>query len=317
MPVKRSFQPEVVSIATVAIVPIKTVSVAYRKTETYRRIAASIAHVGVIEPLVVFPTPGGTYLLLDGHTRLDVLVTMGVEAVSCILATDNESYTYNKRVNYIPPIAQHYMILRALAHVSEERIAAALNVTVAAIRGKRDLLKGICTEAVELLRNERVSRDAFSALRRMKPVRQIDVARLMISARKFSGHFAKALLDGTREEFLADKPPARRRDIAPERKTMMEQETDELLKHADSIKAHYGEDVLDLTTACKYVGRLLANSRIRRYLTKNHEDTFAALEQLIADNASDKARRLPKPPTRRPAVTATSRRQRAADGLSG
>jgi len=50
----------------------------------------------------------------------------------------------NRRVNYIPPIAQHHMILRALAHVSEERIATALNVTVATIREKRDLLKGIC-----------------------------------------------------------------------------------------------------------------------------------------------------------------------------
>ena len=39
----------------------------------------------------------------------------------------------------------------------------------------------------------------------MKPVRQIDVAQLMMSARKFSAHFARALLDGTRDELLIDK----------------------------------------------------------------------------------------------------------------
>ena len=132
MPVKQAFQPEIIPIAVGEIVPIKTVTAAYRKTNTYRRIAASIEHVGIIEPLVVFPTGKGTYILLEGHTRLDILTAMGVPTVNCLLATDNESYTYNKRVNYIPPIAQHHMILRALAHVSEERIASALNVSVAA-----------------------------------------------------------------------------------------------------------------------------------------------------------------------------------------
>ena len=90
----------------------------------------------------------------------------GEITIKCLLSTDNESYTYNKRVSHIPPIAQHQMILRALAHVSEERIASALDVTVATIRAKRDLLKGICPEAAEILRNERVSGEAFCVLRK-------------------------------------------------------------------------------------------------------------------------------------------------------
>ena len=145
------------------------------------------------------------------------------------------------------------MILRALAHVTEERIASALNVTVATIRERRDLLKGICPEAAEILRNERVSADAFCALRKMKPVRQIDVAQLMMSAKKFSGRFARALLDGTREELLVPTTPAKSRATTPAPQSLMEQETDELLKHADSIKANYGNDILDLTAASKYV----------------------------------------------------------------
>ena len=215
--------------------------------------------------------------------------------MNCLLATDNESYTYNKRVNHIPPVAQHHMILRALSHVSEERIASALNVTVASIRHKRDLLKGICPEAAELLRNERVSNDAFCALRKMKALRQIDVARLMINARKFSGRFARALLDGTREELLVQAPTARLRKVTQEQQCMMEQETDELLKHADSIKANYGDDVLNLTAATKYVERLLANTRVRRYLAKHHEDALTAIEQLISDNTADKQRRPARP----------------------
>jgi hypothetical protein len=295
MPVKRAFQPEIVSINITDIVPIKTMTAAYRKTPTYRRIAASMAHVGLIEPLIVFPTTKGTYVLLDGHTRLDILIATSIPTANCLLSTDNESYTYNKRVNYIPPIAQHHMILRALAHVSEERIASALNVRVATIREKRDLLKGICPEAAEILRNQRVSADAFSAMRKMKPVRQIDVARLMMSAMKFSGRFARALLDGTREELLVVVPTTRQRDTTEAQQSIMEQETDELLKHVDSIKANYGNDILDLTAACKYVQRLLANERVHRYLAKHHEDSLNALEQLLADTSADKQRRLAKP----------------------
>jgi ParB-like chromosome segregation protein Spo0J len=293
MSVKRAFQPDITSIKTTDITPIKTMTVAYRKTATYRRIAASMAHVGLIEPLIVFPTSEGKYLLLDGHTRLDILITTGTPVANCLLATDNESYTYNKRVNYIPPIAQHHMILRALAHVSEERIASALNVAVTTIREKRDLLKGISSEAAEILRNERVSAEAFCALRKMKAVRQIDVARLMMSAKKFSGRFARALLDGTREELLVPAPTTRSRKVTQEQQSMMEQETDDLLKHADSIKANYGNDVLNLTAASKYIERILANARVHRYLAKHHKDTLAALEQLLADNTADKQRRPP------------------------
>jgi len=291
MPVKRAFEPEIVPISITEIVPIKTVTTKHRKTDAYRRIAASMAHVGLIEPLVVFPTTKGTYILLDGHTRLDVLIATNALTVNCLLSTDNESYTYNKRVNYIPPIAQHHMILRALAHVSEERIASALNVSVATIREKRDLLKGICPEAAEILHNQRVSADAFVALRRMKPVRQIDVARLMMSAMKFSGRFAKALLNGTREELLVPTPTPRRRDVTEAQQSIMEQETDELLKHVDSIKANYGNDILDLTAACKYIERLLANARVHRYLAKHHGDSLTALEQLLSDTSLDKKRR--------------------------
>lgn len=298
MSVKPAFQPELQQINTANIIPIKEMPPQFRKTEVYRRIAASLEHVGLIEPLVVFATPKGTYLLLDGHIRLDILIATGTTSVKCLLSTDNECYTYNKRVNYIPPIAQHHMILRALAHVSEERIAKALDVSVEAIRAKRDLLKGICPEAAEILRNERVSGEAFIALRKMKPIRQIDVARLMLNAKKFTGRFARALLDGTREELLIPATTKRTRTITPTQQAMMEQETDQMLKHADSIRANYGNDVLDLTAASRYVERLVSNQRIRRYLTKHHAETLVTLQQLLAEIHADKQQR-------RPAATAS------------
>lgn len=298
--VRAAFELEIVSLDIDSIEPIKTISEADRRSETYRRIASSIAHVGLIEPLVVHPSGHGKYRLVDGHTRLDVLKASNCKAVECLLATDDESYTYNRKVNYLSPIAKHYMILRALSHVSEERIAAALNVKVGAIRERRDLLNGICGESVEILKEHRVSTAAFAVLRKMKPVRQIAVAQLMVTAHKFSGKFARALLDGTNPELLVNPPTQNTRTVSAEDQAMMERETDEMLKNIRDVEATYGNDVLALTTSCRYIEKLLTNSRIRRYLSKYHAEPLIALEQVIADTAADKLRRAPaKEPKRR------------------
>jgi hypothetical protein len=87
------------------------------------------------------------------------------KSVECIISLDDENHTYNRRVNYLSPISEHHMILRALEHNSEDRIATALNVDVGTIRKKRDLLNGVCKEAADLLKDHRVTSAAFAALR--------------------------------------------------------------------------------------------------------------------------------------------------------
>ncbi|WP_425618764.1 plasmid partitioning protein RepB C-terminal domain-containing protein [Anatilimnocola sp. NA78] len=59
-------------------------------------------------------------------------------------ATDDEAFTYNHKVSRLPPVQEHFMILRALEHgVSEVRLARALDVDIASMRQKRDMLDGI------------------------------------------------------------------------------------------------------------------------------------------------------------------------------
>ena len=55
-----------------------------RKSKKYRQIAASIEHVGLIEPLVVSPSRDGEFLLLDGALRLDILTRRQEAEVRCI-----------------------------------------------------------------------------------------------------------------------------------------------------------------------------------------------------------------------------------------
>ena len=117
---------------------------AIRKTPKYAQIAASIREVGIVEPPVVARdrSDPGKYLLLDGHLRIEVLKDMGETDVVCLVSTDDEAFTYNKRVNRLAMIQEHRMILKAVERgVPEERIAKALNVDVHSITRKRRCLR--------------------------------------------------------------------------------------------------------------------------------------------------------------------------------
>jgi len=71
------------------------------KTPKYRCIEASVRELGLIEPLVIFPQPnsGGCFLLLDGHVRYRILKDAHVETAKCLIAFDDEGYTYNHKLN--------------------------------------------------------------------------------------------------------------------------------------------------------------------------------------------------------------------------
>ena len=132
---KAAFGRYIVTLPTTSINAQRGCSTAMQKTSCYRQIASSLEHVGLIEPLVVFEQPDGKFLLIDGNTRFAILKERGITEIPCILASDDEAYTYNRRVSYVPTIAQHFMLLKVLENgVSEERVAAALNVDLRTIR---------------------------------------------------------------------------------------------------------------------------------------------------------------------------------------
>jgi hypothetical protein len=210
--VQVAFEKVECTLPVTSIFPQRCIAPEYRRTAKYKQISKSIEAVGLIEALVVYPRKPGEYLLLDGHTRFDILQLQGRHEVRCTLSTDDEAYTYNKKVNYTAPIAQHFMILKALQNgVPEQRLAEALDVEVENIRKKRDLLNGICPEATQLLHNKDVALEVFAVLRKMKPVRQVEAAEHMIAGGAFSTLFAKALLAVTKPEFLVQ--PTRKPNV--------------------------------------------------------------------------------------------------------
>ncbi|MBZ0146110.1 MAG: ParB N-terminal domain-containing protein, partial [Pseudorhodoplanes sp.] len=182
--VKRGFEDTGRRIAISDIRPLRLVSDAVRNTPKYAQIVTSIREVGLVEPPIVARdgSERGKYLLLDGHLRIDVLKANGATEVDCLISTDDEAFTYNKRVNRLAIIQEHRMILKAIERgVSEERIAKALNVDVGSIKRKRRLLDGICPEAADLLRDKHIAIQAFTELKKLAPLRQIEAAELMVA----------------------------------------------------------------------------------------------------------------------------------------
>lgn len=186
--VRMGFETRTFALRLADIQPLKHISDEIKRSAKYSQISASIAEIGLVEPPVVARSREelGKFLLLDGHLRLEVLRDRGVGEVDCLISTDDEAFTYNKRVNRIAIIQEHKMILKAVENgVSEERIAKSLNVDVASIRRRRKLLDGICSEAAELLKEKHIALNTFSELRKLGAIRQIEAAELMVAMNNF------------------------------------------------------------------------------------------------------------------------------------
>jgi hypothetical protein len=262
-----------------SLIPRKHLSAALRHSSKYRQIKASLQAIGLIEPLVVYPKQNGQYLILDGHVRAAILTELAVPTVACLVATEEEAYTYNKRVNPINTVQEHHMILEALKNgVDEERIAAALNVNIREIRQKRDLLTGIAPEAAELLKTRQVTVRAFKILKKMNPYRQIEAAELMISARNFSVSFVTAILAATKTEDLVQPAKKHINGIPREEIASMEQEMAAFQHEITKIKDTYANDTLTLSISIKYLVNILANKKIVQYLEKHHSDLLRELQ---------------------------------------
>jgi hypothetical protein len=286
--VKAAFEKQIVVLPIGIIVPQKEITTSHRNGEFYKQLTASLKHIGLIEPLVVYPRGPGDYLLLEGHLRLEILKSIGVTEAKCLLSTDDEAYTYNRHVNHIPAVAQHFMLLEALkTGLTEERIAAALDVSLESIRMRRDLLNGICPEAVQILIDKPIRPQVFALLRKMKPIRQIEAAEHMVAGGTYTIPFAKALLAVTKPEMLEADPAASSKKLqatSSAARSMFEEENEFLLKDLKSVEESYGTDVLALTVSCGYIDRLLQNPKIERYLSRNHMDILETLQQLLSDS---------------------------------
>jgi hypothetical protein len=288
--VKQAFEKTVVALRLDAILTSRDMDAGVRKSTKYTRIARSIAEIGLVEPLVVtrLGVKKGKVLLLDGHARLAALLDAGVTEARCLVALDDEAFTYNKRVSHLATIQEHYMIIKALAKgASEQRIADTLDLDVAAIRRRRAMLDGICPEAVELFKSRSVNLGVFSALRRMKPLRQIEAAELMIGAGNLSASYAKVLLAGTRKGDLASTDRKKIGGLSAEQMDRMQREMETVQADFKGVEKKYGDNVLQLVVANGYIGALIRNAEIERFLGERYPEILTQFKTIVRATSLD------------------------------
>ncbi len=292
-PVPIGFERRLTVIDLDLIQPLHPVTAAVRATRKFKRIAASIAEAGVVEPLVVVPQRGspGRYLLLDGHLRHAVLKTRGERDARCLLAVDDEAFTYNKRVNRIATVQEHVMIMHALdGGLPEERLVRSLDLKPREIRRQQMLLDGICPEVIEMLKTKVITPGVFDVLRKMKPLRQIDVVELMIGAGNVTKVFAEAMLAATSQQELLR--PNRRRAIkgaTSEQIARMQREMEALQGDLKQVEDSYGTDVLHLVIARGYLAKLIGNAEIAGYMTDRHGEVLEEFRGIVAAGSLDQS----------------------------
>lgn len=272
------------AIALSDLAPLRPVTEAIRRTRKYSQIKASVREIGMVEPLVVASSKAdaGKFIVLDGHLRLEVLKELGESEALCLVALEDEAYTYNNRINRLSIIQEHKMLLKALGRgVSEDRLAAVLDVNPDHIRRKRRLLDGICPEAAVLLEDKQISINSFDALRKMRPERQVEAAELMVAMNKFTISYARTLLAATPEAQLV---PGKRRHkpkgVTEEQLALMQRESASLDREFRLIEESYAADHLDLVLVRGYLARMVSNPRISEYLQRHHPEIAAEFIQI-------------------------------------
>jgi hypothetical protein len=285
---KIGFELKKIRLPLEQILPVRKLSNPETKITRYATILASIKELGLIEPLMVYPDRrGGAYLVMDGHLRLYALKELGEKEVDCLVATQDESYTYNARISRLAPIQEHAMIKRAVENgVPAERIAAALNMKVAEVKATLRLLDGIHEEAVDLLKTKTICPKAIRVLKRVSGVRQIEIAELMVSANNFTHGYAEALFIGTpKSQLLEAEKPKTRPGMTPEEIARLEREMEILERDFKAIEQTYGGNVLNLTLVRGYLKKLLENPKVVKFLSTKHSDLFAEFQAISAMEA--------------------------------
>ena len=283
--VQIGFEAQAINVGLEKLLPTRSVQPEVRKTRKFAQILSSIREIGLIEPLIVTPADpaSGLHMLLDGHLRLLAMRDLGLATATCLLSRDDEGYTYNKRVNRLATVQEHYMVLRALERgVPEDRLAKALDINIASLRRKRDLLDGICPEVEDMLKDRNFSADIMRHLRKMKPQRQIECADLMCSMNNFSVNYAGALLAATTSDQLLEPSQTKGlKGLSSAEIARMEQEMSLVQNRFKVIEQSYSNDVLNMVLARGFLNKLVSNKAVASYLQRRQPDLLEEFRSIV------------------------------------
>lgn len=286
------FIPEPLTVAFDKLLPSRKAPEGLMKSRKFKQILSSIDAVGLIEPLTIAKPDraSGKHLLLDGHIRMFALQELGFNDAPCLIAKDDEGYTYNNRINRLSTIQEHFMIRRAVDRgVTPARLAKSLELDLDLITKKINLLDGICSEAVGLLRDKQFSANLSPVLRKLKPNRQVECVELMLATNNITVAYAQALLAATPSSMLVNERGQKKiKGVTADQMAKMEREMANLEGQFKLVEQTYGQDVLNLVLAKGYLTKLLDNDAVIRFLSQNNPDILQEFSGIVRAAALDK-----------------------------
>jgi len=281
---KIGFELRKIRLSLENILPMRLVKAEEKATYRFKAIIGSIPEVGLVEPLVIYPHKDspGKYMLKNGHLRYFALKDLGKTEADCLIATDDECYTYNARISRLPPIQEHKMIVKAVNNgVSPERLAVVLNMPLRVVQASMNLLKGIHPDAAELLKDKNICPKALRLFRRVNGNRQIEMAEMMVTMNNYVAGYAEAMVLGTPQHQLVNPDePKKKAGMSPEDIARMESEMESLERDLKAVTDNYTENMFTLQTAQTYVKNLLKNAKVVRYLNANHAEIYSEFETI-------------------------------------
>ena len=288
--VRLDFERNLIVVKIQNLIPLKPLRHTIKDSRKYKQIVASIRAVGLVEPPAILrdPQKKGLFLILDGHLRVEALKDLGLEEVECLIATEDDTYTYNRRLNRLSATQEHRMICRAVDRgVPEDILARALGFEVSTIRRRFKMLDGICDAAVEILRDTPCTMSAFDILKRMLPPRQVEVAQMMVDRGDFSTRAAKFGLDATSNKDLILPKKSRTEDDpsatnSTSRMASLERDLARVQGNAKTCEDEYAANNLHLTIAKSYLEKLLSSPRVKRWLAQNEPDYLEQFQKIAS-----------------------------------
>jgi len=152
---------------------------------------------------------------------------------------------------------------------------------VAGIKQKRRLLDGICAEVAEIFKDKHIAVQTFTEFKKMAPLRQIEAAELMVAMNNYTITYAKSLLAATpQSQLIESAKPKHVKGLTDEQVALMECESVNLEREFRIAEKAYGTDHLDAVLINGYIGKLLSNVRVVRYLAQHYAEILAEFQKL-------------------------------------
>lgn len=246
--INHLFQSDAISIGIDMLTPSKSLPINIKKSKKYSQIKKTLGIVGLIEPVIVFIDKTTNKIkIVDGHLRVEALRDLGRKEVKCLISTIYDTYTPNNKVNRITIIEEQKMIRQAIKKgVSVDILSEALDISIDSLKEKLTILDNVSHEVISLLSNHHVPKATFYVLKKMKPMRQIECANLMVTLDNFSLKFITSLLHRTDPVLLI----AGRKEIALQKEghrqaiDRLERELAQVNIDADKLKESYALNLL-------------------------------------------------------------------------